>query len=39
MTASWRLSRSLPLRLAWHRGITGDDQDRDIVTAGVAWRY
>ena len=39
MTASWRLSRSLALRIAWHRGITGDDQDRDIVTAGVAWRY
>ena len=39
MTASWRMSRSLALRLTWHRSITSDDQDRDIVTAGVAWRY
>jgi len=39
MTASWRMSRSLSLRLTWHRGFTGDDQDRDIVTTGLVWRY
>jgi hypothetical protein len=39
MTVSWRMSRSLTLRVNWHRGFTGDDQDRDIVTAGLGWRF
>jgi hypothetical protein len=39
MTVSWRMSRSLALRVCWHRGFTGDDQDRDIVTAGLGWRF
>lgn len=39
MTVSWRMSRSLALRLNWHRGFTGDDQDRDVVTAGLGWRF
>jgi hypothetical protein len=39
MTFSWRLSRALALRLIWSRGFTGDDQDRDIITAGLAWRF
>ncbi len=39
ITAAWRLTRALDLRLIWHRGFTGDDQDRDIVTAGLGWRF
>jgi hypothetical protein len=39
MTVAWRLTRALDLRLIWHRGFTGDDQDRDIVTAGLGWRF
>jgi hypothetical protein len=39
MTVAWRLTRALDLRLVWHRGFTGDDQDRDIVTAGLGWRF
>jgi hypothetical protein len=27
------------LRFTWHRGFTSDDQDRDIVVAGVGWRF
>jgi hypothetical protein len=38
-TAAWRLTRRLDLRLIWHRGFTEDDQDRDIVTAGLGWRF
>jgi hypothetical protein len=39
MTVSWRFSRFLALRCSWHRGVTTDDQDRDILTAGLAWRF
>jgi hypothetical protein len=39
MSLSWRLTRFLALRANWHRGFTGDDQDRDIVTLGLAWRF
>lgn len=39
MTLSWRFTRSAALRFSWHRGFTGDDQDRDILTAGVGWRF
>jgi hypothetical protein len=37
MTAAWQLTRSLIARINWHRSITHDDQDRDIITAGLAW--
>lgn len=39
MTVGWRPVRALTLRLSWHRAFTSDDQDRDIVTAGVGWRF
>jgi hypothetical protein len=39
MTGSWRFTRVLALRFTWSRGFTGDDQDRDILTAGLAWRF
>jgi hypothetical protein len=39
MTLSWRFSRAFAVRLNWHRGFTTDDQDRDIVTAGLGWRF
>jgi hypothetical protein len=39
MTVAWRFARALDLRLIWHRGFTEDDQDRDIVTAGLGWKF
>ena len=39
MTVSWRFTRSLDLRFTWHRGFTTDDQDRDIVSGGLGWRF
>jgi len=39
MTVSWRLGRPLVLRLSWDRAFTTDDQDRDIITAGVGLRW
>jgi hypothetical protein len=39
MTLAWRFTRSLVMRAVWHRGFTGDDQDRDVITLGLALRY
>jgi hypothetical protein len=39
MTLSWRFTRLLALRVNWHRAFTGDDQDRDIITLGLALRF
>ncbi len=39
LTVAWRFTRALGLRLSWHRGFTGDDQDRDIVTLGLGWHF
>jgi hypothetical protein len=39
MTAGWQLTRSLLVRFSWHRGLTHDDQDRDILTLGLAWGW
>jgi len=39
MTVAWRFAGAAALRFSWHRGFTSDDQDRDIITAGVAWRF
>jgi hypothetical protein len=39
MTLGWRFTRSLLVRAIWHRGFTGDDQDRDIITFGLALRF
>jgi hypothetical protein len=39
MTVSWRFTRAFAVRCSWHRGITTDNQDRDILTAGLAWRF
>lgn len=38
MTASWRFAYSLALRLIWHRGFTGNNQDRDVATLGLDYR-
>jgi len=39
MTVGWHITRSLLARVAWHRGFTHDDQDRDIITGGLAWSW
>ena len=39
MTLGWRFTRFLTARAIWHRGFTGDDQDRDIITLGLALRF
>jgi hypothetical protein len=39
MTFSWRFARAIDLRAIWHRAVTNDDQDRDIVTLGIGWGF
>jgi hypothetical protein len=39
MTLGWRFTRALVLRAIWHRAFTTDDQDRDIITLGLALRF
>ena len=39
MTFSWRFTRTLDLRFTWQRAFTEDDEDRDIVTLGLGWRF
>lgn len=39
ITTSWHLHGPLVARLEWHRALTHDNQDRDIVTAGLAWSW
>jgi hypothetical protein len=39
MTTSWRFTRTLRLRLTWHRSVTQDDQDRDVITLGLSWSF
>jgi hypothetical protein len=39
MTAGWQLTHSLIARISWHRAFTHDDQDRDIIAAGLAWSW
>ena len=39
ITTSWHLHGPLVARLEWHRAFTHDNQDRDIVSAGLAWSW
>jgi hypothetical protein len=39
MTIAWRLTPAFNLRAGWSRSFTNDDEDRDIVTAGVGYRW
>lgn len=39
MTASWHFAKPLVARITWTRSVTSDDHDRDIITAGLAWRW
>ncbi len=39
MTAGWQITHSVIARISWHRAFTHDDQDRDIITAGLAWSW
>ena len=39
MTLGWRFTRVLALRAIWHRAFTTDDEDRDIITLGLALRF
>jgi len=39
MTVAWRLTQAFNLRAGWSRGFTNDDEDRDIVTVGVGYRW
>ncbi len=39
MTGGWQLTHSLMARIIWHRAVTHDDQDRDIILAGLAWSW
>lgn len=39
LSVSWRFTRSLLLRAVWDRGVTSDDQDRDVLTLGLSFRW
>jgi hypothetical protein len=40
MTLSWRFTRPLVLlRVSWYRAFTCDDEDRDIITAGLRFAF
>ncbi len=39
MTASWRFYGPLLARITWTRSVTSDDHDRDIIMAGLSWRW
>jgi hypothetical protein len=39
MTVAWRLTQAFNLRAGWSRSFTNDDEDRDIVTVGLGYRW
>jgi hypothetical protein len=39
ITLSWQFTRHLIGRATWDRGLTSDDDDRDVVTLGLGWRW
>jgi hypothetical protein len=39
LRAEWRCSRRSSLVLTWNRTFTNDDDDRDIITLGYAFRF
>lgn len=39
MTVSWRLRRSLAVRVDWFRGFTSNNDDRDVVLGGLVWMW
>jgi hypothetical protein len=39
LSASWRFAHHLVARFTWDRGFTNQSEDRDVLTAGVGWRF
>jgi hypothetical protein len=39
LRVDWRCAPRLSLILTWYRNFTQDDRDRDILTAGLGWRF
>jgi len=39
LSASWRFAQHLVARVTWDRGFTNQSEDRDVLTAGVSWRF
>jgi hypothetical protein len=39
MTVAWRLTQAFNIRANWFRSFTNDDEDRDIVTLGLGYRW
>jgi hypothetical protein len=39
LSVSWRFAHHLVARVTWDRGFTNQSEDRDILTAGVSWRF
>jgi hypothetical protein len=39
LSASWRFRHHLVARVTWDRGFTNQSEDRDVLTAGVSWRF
>lgn len=38
-TVSYRIARSVGLRLTWHRSVSKFDRDSDILLAGIGYRF
>lgn len=39
LRVDWQLARQLSLIATWYRLFTQDDRDRDLLTAGIGWRF
>lgn len=39
LSASWRFAHHLVARITWDRGFTNQSEDRDVLTAGISWRF
>jgi hypothetical protein len=39
LSVSWRFAHRLVARVTWDRGFTNQSEDRDVLTAGVSWRF
>jgi hypothetical protein len=39
LRVDWHCAPRVSLILTWYRNFTQDDRDRDILTAGIGWRF
>jgi hypothetical protein len=39
LTASWRFARGWVARVTWHRSVSDDDRDSDVILLGAGYRF